>query len=225
MTSLKSADLSVISMSWFDGLADGLVKRASPAASPEGARRTTRAQGATDPAFEAEKYASASYQRLREIAGALAVQIKNDILLPVAPGNFGGLIDKLRQVGLDRDFLLGRLLPSADAAHASGEVPSEDNDTALTAKAGAILERVFGWTRDNIFGVQALQAPRFAAGRGAVRDPAGRAKAATSLYAAYANYLVVVALKGARSLPKAEVPIDPQQCIVMPGATRGDRSP
>jgi Zn-dependent peptidase ImmA (M78 family) len=136
------------------------------------------------------------------------VRIKNDILLPVAPGNFGGLINKLRQVGLDRDFLLGRLLPSADAARASGEVPSEDNDTALTAKAGAILERVFGWTRDNIFGAQALQAPRFAAAEARFKMPAGRAKAATSLYAAYANYLVVVALKGARSLPRAEVPTD-----------------
>jgi Zn-dependent peptidase ImmA (M78 family) len=39
--------------------------------------------------------------------------------------------------------------------------------------------------------------------------PANRTQASTSLYAAYANYLAVVALKGARSLPKAEIPTDP----------------
>lgn len=206
---LKSADLSVISISSFDGLADGLIKaRIAGGLSQKALAERLGLKEQQIQRYEAEKYASASYQRLREIAGALAVRIKNDILLPVAPGNFGGLINKLRQVGLDRDFLLGRLLPSADAARASGEVPSEDNDTALTAKAGAILERVFGWTRDNIFGAQALQAPRFAAAEARFKMPAGRAKAATSLYAAYANYLVVVALKGARSLPRAEVPTD-----------------
>jgi len=32
------------------------------------------------------------------------------------------------------------------------EIGGEDNDYALTSKAGAVLERVFGWTRDNVFG-------------------------------------------------------------------------
>ena len=138
---------------------------------------------------------------------ALGLRIKNDILLPVAPGGFDGLVNKLRQVGLDRDFLLSRLLPSADAALAAGEVVTRD-DTALTAKAGAALERVFGWTRDNLFGAQALQAPRFAAAEARFKMPAGRKQATTSLYAAYANYLAVVALKGARPLLTKAIPTD-----------------
>ena len=87
-------------------------------------------------------------------------------------------------------------------------MPSEENDTVLTAKAGAILERIFGWTGENLFGAQALEAPRFAAAEARFKMPVGRAKAATSLYAAYANYLSVVALKGARSLPKGQIPTD-----------------
>ncbi len=86
---------------------------------------------------------------------------------------------------------------------------SEDNDYALTAKVGVVLERVFGWTRDNVFGAQALVPPRFAAAEARFKMPANRAQATTSLYAAYANYLAVVALKGARSLSKAEIPTDP----------------
>lgn len=214
---LKSADLSMITINSFDELADGLIKaRIASGLSQKALAERLGVKEQQIQRYEAERYTSASYQRLREVADALGVRIKNDILLPVVPGNFGGLISKLRQVGLDRDFLLGRLLPSADAARASGEVGSDDGDYALTAKAGTVLERVFGWTHDNVFGAQALEAPRFAAAEARFKMPANRAKAATSLYAAYANYLAVVALKGARSLPKSEIPTEAaamQRCI------------
>jgi transcriptional regulator with XRE-family HTH domain/Zn-dependent peptidase ImmA (M78 family) len=207
---LKSADLSVISINSFDELADGLIQaRIASGLSQKALADRIGIKEQQVQRYEAERYASASYQRLREIANALGVRIKNYILLPVVPNSFGGLVSKLRQVGLDREFLLSRLLPSADAARASGEVASEDDDYALTAKAGAVLERVFGWTSDNVFGAQALVAPRFAAAEARFKMPANRAQASTSLYAAYANYLAVVALKGARSLPKAEIPTDP----------------
>lgn len=206
---LKSADLSMISINSFDELADGLIQaRIASGLSQRALADRLGLKEQQIQRYEAERYASASYQRLQEIASALGVRIKNDILLPVAPDGFGGLVSKLRQVGLDREFLLSRLLPSADAARASGEVAAAD-DYTLTAKAGAVLERVFGWTRDNVFGAQALVAPRFAAAEARFKMPANRAQASTSLYAAYANYLAVVVLKGARSLPKAEIPTDP----------------
>lgn len=206
---LKSGDLSVISISSFDELAEGLIKaRIAGGLSQKALADRIGLKEQQIQRYEAERYASASYQRLREVAGALGVRIRNDILLPVAPDSFGSLVRKLRQVGLDRDFLLSRLLSSADAARASGEVESEDSDYALAAKTGAVLERVFGWTRDNVFGAQALVPPRFAAAEARFKMPANRARAATSLYAAYANYLAVVALKGARSLSKADIPID-----------------
>jgi transcriptional regulator with XRE-family HTH domain len=207
---LKSADLAVISINSFDELPDGLIQaRIASGLSQKALADRLGLKEQQIQRYEAERYASASYQRLREIANALGVRIKNDILLPVAPNSFGGLISKLRQVGLDREFLLSRLLPSADAARASGEVASEGDDYALTAKAGAVLERVFGWTHDNVFGAQALVAPRFAAAEARFKMPANRAQASSNLYAAYANYLAVVALKGARSLPRAEIPTDP----------------
>lgn len=207
---LKSADLSIISINSFDELADGLIKaRIAGNLSQKALAQRLGLKEQQIQRYEAERYASASYQRLRDVAGALGVRIKNDILLPVAPDSFGGLVSKLQQVGLDREFLLSRLLTSADAARASNEVGGADSDYGLTAKAGSVLERVFGWSRDNLFGAQALVAPRFAAAEARFKMPPGRARAATTLYAAYANYLAVVSLKGARSLPKTDIPIDP----------------
>ena len=215
--SLKSADLAMISINSFDELADGLIKaRIASGLSQKALADRLGIKEQQIQRYESERYASASYQRLREVAGALGVRIRNDILLPMAPNSFSGLVSKLRQVGLERDFLLSRLLPSPDAARGSGTIVGEDNDFSLTSKAGVVLERVFGWTRDNVFGPQALVAPRFAAAEARFKMPANRSQAATNLYAAYANYLAVVALKGARSLPKAEIPTDPDamhRCI------------
>lgn len=205
---LKSADLSMITIDSFNDLADGLIKaRIASGLSQKALADRIGLKEQQIQRYEAERYASASYQRLQDIASALQVRIRNDILLPVAPTSFSSLIGKLRQVGLDREFLIDRLLPSAEAARAAGAVGAEDDDSALTAKAGAILERVFGWSKDSIFGAQALAAPRFAAAEARFKMPAGRSNTATSLYAAYANYLAVVVLKGARSLPQRPIPV------------------
>lgn len=206
---LKSADLSVISGSSFDDIADGLIKaRIAGNLSQKALAERLGLKEQQIQRYESERYASASYQRLREITDALGVRIKNDILLPIAPDSFPTLVNKLRQVGLEPEFLISRLLPSTDAARANGEVGSADDDYAFTARVASVLERVFGWTHDNLFGAQALLAPRFAAAEARFKMPANRAQAATSLYAAYANYLAVVALRGARSLRKSEIPID-----------------
>jgi transcriptional regulator with XRE-family HTH domain/Zn-dependent peptidase ImmA (M78 family) len=206
---LKSTDLAMISIDSFDTLAEGLIKsRIASGLSQKGLAERLGLKEQQIQRYEAERYASASYQRLRDIADALGIRIKNDILLPVSPTNFAGLVTKLRQVGLDRDFLMDRLLPSADAVKASGEVSKGEDDAALTAKTGAILERVFGWSQANVFGAQALASPRFAAAEARFKMPAGRSREAIGLYAAYANYLAVVALKGARSLPKTAIPSD-----------------
>jgi transcriptional regulator with XRE-family HTH domain len=207
---LKSADVSVITVSSFDELADGLIKaRIAAGLSQKALADRLGLKEQQIQRYEAERYGSASYQRLCDIATAIGVRIRNDILLPIVPGNFNGLINKVGQVGLDRDFLLSKLLPSADAARALGEAPIED-DTALIAKTGAILERVYGWTRDNLFGAQPLTAPRFAAAEARFKMPANRSQSATSLYAAYANYLAVTVLRACRDLPKNTLPTDPQ---------------
>ena len=207
---LKAA-APVISLDSFDDFAEGLIKAriASGISQKELADRLGLKEQQVQ-RYEAERYASASYQRLRDIAGAIGVRIRNEILLPVAPNSFEELVRKLQQVGIDTNFLYSKLLPSADAALASGEIEIEDDD-AISARAGAALERVFGWTPQNLFGAQALAAPRFAAAEARFKMPAGRNQTATSLYAAYANFLAVVVLKGARSLAQKPIPVDAKE--------------
>ena len=207
---LKSADLSVISVTSFEELADGLIKaRIAGGLSQRALAQRLKLKEQQIQRYEAERYASASYRRLCQVARALEVRIENEILLPVVAGSFEGLLAKVSQVGLSREFMVGRLLSSADAAIADGEVPSESSGQNLTAKAAAVLERVFGWGRDDIFGAQALPAPRMAAASARFKMPKRRREGAAGLFAAYASHLTVVAVRGMAGYQIESIPTDP----------------
>ena len=84
---LKAADLSVISTGSFDELADGLIKARIAAGLSQ--RALAQRMGIKEQQiqrYEAERYASASYQRLCQVSHALGVRIRNDILLPPRSG-------------------------------------------------------------------------------------------------------------------------------------------
>ena len=209
---LKSADLSVISVTSFEELADGLIKaRIAGGLSQRALAQRLKLKEQQIQRYEAERYASASYQRLCQVARALGVRIENEILLPVVPGSFEGLLAKVSQVGLSREFLVGRLLSSADAAVADGEVSSESSDQNLTAKSAAVLERVFRWGGDDIFGAQALPAPWMAAASARFKMPKRRREAAAGLFATYASHLAAVAIRGMAGYQLESIPTDPNE--------------
>ena len=207
---LKSAEMSVISVGSFEELADGLIKaRIAGGLSQRALAKRLKLKEQQIQRYEAERYASASYQRLCQVTRALELRIENEILLPVVPDSFEGLLAKVGQVGLTRDFVVGRLLSSADAAVADGEVPDQSNDQRLTEKAAAVLERVFGWRRDDVFGAQALPAPLTAAAAARFKMPKRRDEGAAGLFATYANHLAVVAIRGMADYPIESIPTDP----------------
>lgn len=223
---LKSADLSVISVSTFDQLADGLIKaRIAAGLSQRALAQRLEIKEQQIQRYEAERYAAASYQRLCEVAHALGVRIENEILLPVVPVSFEGLLTKVSQVGLSRDFVVGRLLSSADAATADGEVSGATNEQQLTAKAAAVLERVYGWDQDNIFGPQALSAPWAATAAARFKMPKKRREGAAGIFATYASHLAFVAIRGMTDYSAKSIPTDPgrmREQILARGGGRDD---
>ncbi len=207
---LKSKDLSVLSVASFDELAEGLVK--ARIATGLNQQTLTQRMGLKEQQiqrYEAERYASASYRRLCEVAHALGVRIENDTLLPVVPSSFTELVAKVGRAGLSPEFVVERLLSSADAAIAHGEVPDEGNEQMLTAKTAAVLERVFGWRRDNIFGAQELSTPRSAVAAARFKMPRRRTGSATGAFAAYASHLAAVTAQSMTGYPREEIPTEP----------------
>ena len=86
---LKSADVSVITEVSIDGLADGLIKaRIAEGLSQRGLAERLGLKEQQIQRYEAERYASASYKRLCQVAHALRVRIESEILLPMVPSEF-----------------------------------------------------------------------------------------------------------------------------------------
>lgn len=205
---LQAGKLSTIRLDSFDELADGLIKaRIAAGLSQKQLAERLGLKEQQVQRYESERYASASLQRLQDVARAIGVRIREEILLPLAPTDLRTLTRKLRQAGIESDFLLGRLLPSKDAALADGTVSSADEGT-LTAKVGAIVSRVFGWSQDELFGSSPLGEPSLAAAQARFKMPARRSRQDTSVYATYANYLAMVVHEACHELPLKPVPID-----------------
>ncbi len=81
---LKSAHMSVISVASFEELADGLIKaRIAAGLSQRALAQRLELKEQQIQRYEAERYASASYQRLCQVVRALEVRIENEILLPL----------------------------------------------------------------------------------------------------------------------------------------------
>lgn len=82
---LKSPDLSVISVASFEELAEGLIKaRIARGLSQRALALRLQLKEQQIQRYEAERYASASYKRMCQVACALEVRIENRILLPAA---------------------------------------------------------------------------------------------------------------------------------------------
>ena len=204
---LKSADTTIISISSFNEFADGLIKaRIAAGISQKELAERLGIKEQQIQRYEAKGYDSASYQRMRDIANALGVQIRNDILMPIAPVDIEGLLLKLNQVGLDRDFVFSRLIPSLDITYAL-ERSSGEEDSVLSTTVAA-LEQVFGWTRSDLFNSKPLPLEHLATSDIRFKIAPRGAQVATSLYASYANYLARVVLKAARDLPQRTIPTD-----------------
>ena len=83
---LKAADPPVIPVASLDQLADGLIKaRIVAGLSQRALAERLALKEQQIQRYEAERYASASYRRLCEVARALDIRMENEVLLTVAP--------------------------------------------------------------------------------------------------------------------------------------------
>ena len=99
---LKSADLSVISVTSFDELADGLIKaRIAAGLSQRALAQRLELKEQQIQRYEAERYAPASYRRMCQVAHALGLRIESEILLPMVSASFEGLLAKGRSGGIE----------------------------------------------------------------------------------------------------------------------------
>jgi transcriptional regulator with XRE-family HTH domain len=135
--------------------------------------------------YEATDYAGASLTRLNQIIEGLNVRIHKDVYLPTRPVSADAFYARAKELGLDRDFVLDRLVTPQTAAILRDVESYADDDTMAVASAAATLDHIFDLPTGGFLGATP---PTLNAGAVQFKLPAriGRGFAA---YTAYAYYL------------------------------------
>lgn len=148
--------------------------------------------------YEATEYAGASLTRIREVIDSLGVAVHQDVFLPLASFDASDFFRRLEHVGLERQFVLTRLLPRRLAARLQERRKGAE---ASALQAAHIVARIFAWSPMDLIASADLQigGPVVAAARFKVARGADLEK--VSAYAVYAHYLALLLLEATDAGP------------------------
>lgn len=157
--------------------------------------------------YEATDYEAASLARVSEVAKALGLQIKEDVLLPGIEFSVANLLKRLSGAGLDRNFVLRRLLPRPYLWQ-SPEPSEGGQEVVLETVEG--LHRIYGWSPAILSGSAPLVLHSTASATARFKLPARIRESSLAPYVMYAQYLSLLAIQATPQIRPEPLSDDPQ---------------
>ncbi len=160
---------------------------------------------------ESTGYAGASFDRLAAVAEALGVRLGQDVMLPARGASFELLRTRMREVGVDEELLLERMLPAPlVAAIREEEERAADRSQVPLLQAAGLLGQIYGWSPHALFGPAPPEPDLTAVGAARFKVPSRAAVRRLTAYAVYAHYLGLLVLRATPHLAPRPVPPDPE---------------
>lgn len=158
--------------------------------------------------YEATDYASASLERINQVVRALEINIREDVFLPRTELSLSKLFRRLQEIGLDRRFVMKRLLPRPLLARLESSLDRYDEGN-LVLQAASGIARIFNWSIAALLGTdKPLDLNMAAVGGARFKVPAGAAEDRLSAYTVYAHVLASLTADATTELPRNRVPTD-----------------
>ena len=159
--------------------------------------------------YEATDYQQASLARLLEVARALNVNVRKDLLLPAAKRSAPGLFSRLREIGLSKEFVLNRLVPRELA----NELAQDDKEVVdrLFFTATQAISHVFGWTPAAVLGEGQRWLDNGVLGTARFKVRSDAEQKSLEVYTFYAHFLALLLVKATEDLPRHPIPTDPDE--------------
>ena len=157
--------------------------------------------------YEATEYATASLGRIKQVIQALNVKAKGNRFRNAEKHTKEVLFRRLGEVGLDRNFILQRLLPSSLSA--SLTTATRDAAGTLSLKAAAYVGKIYGWDPSEIFGRKPLQIAAASIGGMRYKMPANADVRRVNAYTVYAHYLALIVHQATVHLAQPPITTDP----------------
>ena len=153
---------------------------------------------------ETEFYSTVTIADIRKVAEIVNLDIPEEVIPSRFNGKISGILTKLKKAGLDRKFVLSRLV-------------KPDTYKKVVEKSGVALEQhtlglykhvnhVFGWTWDDFMNSNDLTVPSANSASAKFKIESNRNPNKINVYSIYAHYLANVATKAAKSLVKKDIP-------------------
>lgn len=155
--------------------------------------------------YEANHYSGASLDRIQEIAEALGLTIRKEVLLPTSRLSPTAIVQTLGRVGIDVGLIRRLLSPAVHLEDATA------NQFIPTAGILSAVERVFGIPAAALAGESPLRLSAAAVGGVRFKAPARVNAERFTAFAVYAHYLALLALQATAGIEKRDIPTDPRQ--------------
>lgn len=154
--------------------------------------------------YEATDYASASLRRLKDVINALGIQIREEVRLPDRPLNLNALFQRLKEIGLERPFLIRRIVPHTFSYQLQKkEYKVSENQILNFADR---VSRIFGWDTNTIFSGELLRLKSEVLSGLNFKMPTKVNRRRLSVYTVYAHYLALLVLDATSKLQQKPVP-------------------
>jgi transcriptional regulator with XRE-family HTH domain/Zn-dependent peptidase ImmA (M78 family) len=170
--------------------------------------------------YEATDYQTASLATITEILKVLKTKVP-DFELAAAPMTLATLYSRLEEVGLDRSFLLNRLLPLHLASQLEEKQPKE-LVVEEAPKVAFYLSRLYGWSPQQILGFNQLNVDFSSLINVKFKVRKDTNEKRLMAYSVYAHYLALLITQATSHLQIKRLPVDPYQVhkeAVGPGNT------
>jgi len=209
---LKSGQREVLELNSLEELPSALIKAriASGLSQKELAERLGLKEQQIQ-RYEATDYASVGFTRILEIIQALGINVREDVFLPSSKVSLNTLFSRLRQIGIERDFIIKRFLPQSAGENLQIDDVSEEQVGSLALRTAALLNRVFGLTPTAIFSSSPLQLDTAAVGMARFKVTKRVDESRLSVYTLYAHFLALLVLDATSNLPKKQIPTNPNE--------------
>jgi transcriptional regulator with XRE-family HTH domain/Zn-dependent peptidase ImmA (M78 family) len=209
---LKSGQREVLELNSLEELPSALIKAriASGLSQKELAERLGLKEQQIQ-RYEATDYASVGFARILEIIQALGINVREDVFLPSSKVSLNTLFSRLRQIGIERDFIIKRFLPPSAGENLQVDDVSEEQAGNIALRTAALLNRVFGLTSTAIFSSSPLQLNTAAVAMARFKVAKRADESRLSAYTLYAHFLALLVLDATSDLQKKPIPTNPNE--------------
>lgn len=159
--------------------------------------------------YEATDYAGASMSRLQEVCRALGLNMRKDLFLSTPTRSPEKVFDRLKDMGLEKDFVMKRFVPLAVTERAKTNPHAEVGNVIFYATT--VASHIFGWTPAAILGADKLWLDRGVLGAARFKLPAQAEERKLSAYTIYAHFLALQLLEATADLPRQPIPTNADQ--------------